>query len=59
MEEDDTATDMDEEYKDDEDEEVVAGAEEVEPKGWVKHTKAASLVWEAFLQSTMKHSKSN
>ena len=44
MEEDATATDMDEEYeddKDDKDEEVVA--EKVEPEGWVKHTKAASL----------------
>ena len=51
MEEDDTATDMDEEYKDDEDEdeEVIAVAEEVEPEGWVKHTKAASIVWEAFV----------
>ena len=38
MEEDDTATDMDEEYKDDEDdeEEAVAVAEEVEPEGWAK-----------------------
>ena len=51
MEEDDTATDMDEEYKDDEDEdeEVIAVAEEVEPEGWVKHTKAASIEWEAFV----------
>ena len=51
MEEDDTATDMDEEYKDgkDEDEEVIAGPEEVEPGGWVKHMKAASIVWGAFL----------
>ena len=43
MEEDDTTTDMDEE------EEVIAVTEEVEPKGWVKHMKAASIVWEAFL----------
>ena len=54
MEEDDTATDMDEKYEDDEDdedddEEVIVVAEEVEPEGWVKHTKAASIVWEAFL----------
>ena len=48
MQEDDTATDMDEDYEDD-DEEVIAVAEEVEPEGWVKHTKAASIVWEAFL----------
>ena len=68
MEEDDTATDMDEEYEEyednededeDEEEEAVAVAEEVEPEGWVKHTKAASIVWEAYLQSTMKHGKSN
>ena len=49
MEEDDTATDMDEEYEDNEDEEVIAVAEEVEPEGWVKHMKAASIAWEAFL----------
>ena len=30
--------------EDDEDEEVIAVAEEVEPEGWVKHTKAASIV---------------
>ena len=63
MEEDYTATDMDEEYEDNEDEddeeEAVAVAEEVEPEGWVKYTKAASIVWEAYLQSTMKHGKSN
>ena len=39
-----TATDMDEEH---EDEEVIA--EEVEPEGWAKHTKAASLVFEVLL----------
>ena len=50
MEEDDTATDMDEENEDDnEEEEAVAVAEEVEPEGWVKHMKAASIVWEAYL----------
>ena len=49
MEEDATATDMDEEYKDDEDEDEEVTAEEVEPEGWVKNTKAASCVWEAFL----------
>ena len=51
MEEDDTATDMVEEYKDDDDEEeeAIAVEDEVEPEGWVKHTKAASIVWEAFL----------
>ena len=51
MEEDGTATDMDEEFEDDkdEDEEVVAVAEEVEPEGWVKHTMAVSIVWETFL----------
>ena len=53
MEEDDTATYMNEEYKDDKDEdgdeEVIAVAEEVEPEGWVRHTKAASIVSEAFL----------
>ena len=63
MEEDDTATDMDEEYEDDEDEddeeEAIAVAEEVELEGWVKHMKAASIVWEAYLWSTMKHGKSN
>ena len=63
MEEDDTATDIDEEYKDDEEEEeeeeAVAVAEEVELEGWVKHMKAASIVWEAYLQSTSKHGKSN
>ena len=53
MEEDDIAKDMDGEYKDDknedEDEEVIAVAQEVEPEGWVKHTKVASIVWEVFL----------
>ena len=53
MEEDDTETDMNEEYEDDEDEdqdqEVIAVVEEVEPEGWVKHTKAGNLVWEVFL----------
>ena len=50
MEEDDTATDMDEDDKDEDGEEEAIGvAEEVEPEGWVKHTKAASIVWEAFL----------
>ena len=44
MEEDDIGTDMDEDDKD-EDEEVITVAEEVEPEGWVKHTKAASIVW--------------
>ena len=44
MEEDDTATDMDEE-----EEEATAVEEEVEPEGWVKHMKAASIVLEAFL----------
>ena len=43
--EDDTATDMDEE----EEEEAIAVAEELEPEGWVKHTKAASIVWETYL----------
>ena len=54
MEEDDTATDMDEGYEDDDDddneeEEAIAVAEEVEQEGWVKHMKAASIVWEAYL----------
>ena len=49
MEEDATATDTDEEYEDDEDEDEEVVAEEVEPEGWVMHTKAASLVWEVFL----------
>ena len=53
MEEDDTAIDMDEEFEDDKDEdseeEAIAVAEEVEPEGWVKHMKAASIVWEAYL----------
>ena len=53
MEEDDTATDMDEGYEndedDDEEEEGIAVAEEVELEGWVKHMKAASIVWEAYL----------
>ena len=50
MEEDATATDMGEEYEDDkdEDEEVITKVE-VEPEEWVKHIKAASCVWEAFL----------
>ena len=47
MEEDARATDMDEEDEEDEDEEVVA--EEGEPEGRAKHTKAASVVWEVFL----------
>ena len=65
MEEDDAATDMDEEYEDDDDdndeEESIAVAEEVELEleRWVKHTKAASIVWKAYVQSTMKHGKSN
>ena len=59
MEEDATATDMDEEYEHDEDEDEEVITEEVEPEGWVEHAKAASLVWEAFLQSTVKHGKSN
>ena len=60
MGEDATATDMDEEYEDDKDEdEAEKVAEEVEPEGWVKHIKAASIVQEAFLQSTMKHGKSS
>ena len=45
--EDDTATDIDEEEE--EEEEAIAVAEELEPEGWVKHTKAASIVWEAYL----------
>ena len=52
MEEDATSTDMDKEYEDDEDEnenEEVIAEEEVEPEGWVKHTKAASCDWEVFL----------
>ena len=53
MDEDDIATDMGEEYEDnkdeDDEEEAVAVAEEVEPEGWVKHMKAGSIVWEAFL----------
>ena len=60
MDEDASATDIDKEYKDDEDEdEKVIAEEEVEPEGWVKHTMAASCVQEAFLQSTVKHGKSN
>ena len=63
MEEDDTATDMDEEYADDDDdneeEEAIAVAEEVELEGWLKRTKTASIVWEAYLQCTTKHGKSN
>ena len=60
MDEDASATDIDKEYKDNEDEdEKVIAEEEVEPEGWVKHTMAASCVWEAFLQSTVKHGKSN
>ena len=47
------ATDMDEEYKGDKDEddeeEAIAVAEEVEPEGWMKHMKPASIVLEAFL----------
>ena len=47
------APDLDEEYKDDKDEdeeeEVFAVAEEVEPEGWMKHMKPASIVLEAFL----------
>ena len=49
MEEDATATDMDEEHEDDEDEDEEVIADKVEPEGWVKHTKAASLVWEVLL----------
>ena len=50
MEEDATATDIDEEYEEykDENQEVIA-EEQVEPEGWVKHMKPASCVWEAFL----------
>ena len=59
MEEDDTATDMDEEYEEEEEEEAIAVAAEVEQEGWVKHMKAASIIWEAYLQSIMKHGKSN